>query len=119
MKHWRRRLFWLVVLLPAAVAAATLPDPTEPPNYSAIDRQVVVEVNKGWKLSAIKIGRDGNSAIINGLVVSEGAEIGSAKLIQISPTQVVLDYDGKHVPLKLLQRNVKTRTQSNLGTAGK
>lgn len=98
----------------AGVSAATLPDPTKPPDYgvniepSEQPPQPVTD----FTLTATRIDKHERSAIINGHLVRIGDPIGSAKLVEIHPAYVVLDYQQQRVVVRLYKKMVKTATGS-------
>jgi len=63
-----------------------------------------------WKVNGITISPRGNSAIINGQVVTAGDKVSSATVFEILPTGVVLDVKGRHVTVGLLPQTVKSLT---------
>ena len=75
--------------------AAPLPDPTRPADYAPsrpVDSAAAEEME--WKVNGITISPRGNSAIINGQVVTAGDQVASATVFEILPTGVVLDVRG-------------------------
>jgi hypothetical protein len=92
--------------------AASLSDPTRPYDYVPADTRteepvVLPREQVQWDLSAIRIGKDSRFAIINGQLVRPGEQIESAKLLEIKPSEVVLEYDNRSVIVTLLDRAVK------------
>lgn len=100
------------LILPSAPGlAAPLPDPTRPANYAASIRVDSAEAEEmEWKVNGITISPRGNSAIINGQVVTAGDQVSSATVFEILPTSVVLDVKGRHVTVGLLPQTVKSLT---------
>ena len=100
----------LVLLVAWPLAAVTgLPDPTRPPDYS--QTRTVTNVLPGkrteFKVNAIRISETDRSAIVNGVVVREGDEIGNARVEEISALEVVLVYERKLLPLPLYTSRVQ------------
>lgn len=89
-----------VFAVPGALLAAEqekpLRDPTRPLSYSA-----PVEKQNTLALQAIFTGKGRKEAIINGLAVSEGETIGSAKIVRIEDKQVRYVLDGQSHVLRL------------------
>ena len=94
----------LAFLAVSGTAAATvLPDPTRPPEYrpqSLASRQLPKEL-VDWKVTAIRIAGEDRSAIINGNIVREGDSVGAARILEIQPVAVVLDYENRKLEVRL------------------
>lgn len=98
----------LLLSSPPAIAAP-LPDPTRPADYIPSTKVDVEEPESvEWKLNGITISSRGNSAIINGRVVTVGDQVASATVFEILPTGVVLDVGGNHMTVGLLPQTVKS-----------
>lgn len=85
-------------------AVAELPDPTRPADYSEPVMQDLYELPKElveWKVTVIRISGTERSAIVNGRLVRTGDEIGPARIVEINPGNVVLDYEDKQVAVRL------------------
>ena len=103
----------------SASAMAELPDPTQPADYFVAPQ--VVEENElpkdliDWHVTAIRINdkNDDRSAIVNGQLVRAGDQIGPAKVVEIKPASVVLDYDNKHVVVRLFSNIVEKKITTN------
>ncbi len=86
-------------------AVAGLPDPTRPADYS--DAPVMLELYElpkelvEWKVTAIRISENERSAIVNGRLVRTGDVIGPARIVEINPVNVILDYEDKQVIVRL------------------
>lgn len=98
------------------IMAAPLIDPTRPYDYVAAttktDEPVVLPREQiQWDLSVIKIGSTSRFAIINGQLVRPGESVDSARLIEIRPAAVVLEYDKQTIIVTLLDRAVKKTTR--------
>lgn len=109
------RICFISGLLPGSLlAAAELPDPTRPADYS--DAPLVVEMTElpgeliNWNVTAIRISGDYRSAIVNGHLVREGDSIGMAEILEIKPVSVSLIYDNKQLVLKLFNDVVEKKT---------
>jgi hypothetical protein len=106
------------MMLGNAFAMAELPDPTRPANYSEA-LPVVVDVYElpkeliDWRVSVIRITGSDRSAIVNGQLVRTGDHIGPAKVLEINPAAVVLDYDNKQVHVRLFSNVVDKKLSKN------
>ena len=110
---------WCLCLLSGpAQAATTLPDPTRPADYLVTPAFVEVEELPGelvdWSVTAIRISSKDRSAIVNGRLVRVGDEIGPARVLEINPVSIVLDYDNKHVNVKLFSDRIKKVTNKQV-----
>ena len=95
--------------------AAPLPDPTRPADYAPrrpVDSPAAKEME--WKVNGITISPRGNSAIVNGQVVTAGDQIASATVLEILPTGVVLDFEGRRVTVGFLPQTVKSVTSRRI-----
>jgi MSHA biogenesis protein MshK len=107
-----------VFMLGNAFAVAELPDPTRPVNYSEALPQVI-EVHElpkeliDWRVTAIRIKDRDRSAIVNGQLVRVGDQIGTAKILEINPAAVVLDYEKKQVYVRLFSDVVDKKLSKN------
>ena len=97
-----------LVLISAAVLtqnARALQDPTRPTDPSAYFGYGTA--NNSWALQSILSSPARRIAIINGTRVREGDRIGSAKVVSISESQVVLNSGGRALTLHLLPQSIK------------
>lgn len=94
----------MIVLHPLAVLSQTdsLPDPTRPAQYSNTIAEDITSSLVEWKVTAIRISENDRTAIVNGRIARAGDTIGTAKLLEILPHQVILEYDNRKVSVKLL-----------------
>ncbi len=101
----------LLFLLPGGQVAALetgLQDPTRP--YAWQEVRPVVEIPREvmeWRVTAVRIGEHGRSAIVNGLLVHVGDGLGEARVVAISASEVVLDYQGERIRVGLLRPVIK------------
>ena len=107
-----------VMMLGNAFAMAGLPDPTRPANYSEAPPEIieVYELPKeliDWRVTAIRITDRDRSAIVNGQLVRVGDQIGPAKILEINPAAVVLDYEKKQVYVRLFSDVVDKKLSKN------
>ena len=91
-------------------AEAGLPDPTRPADYMTIPTDIEIFAAEdlpkqliNWKVTAIRISDKERTAIVNGQLVKPGDEIGPARILEIKPVSVLLDYDNKHVVVRLFE----------------
>lgn len=77
--------------------------PTDPADYFGGGNRS----NSSWSLQSILSAADRRIAIINGTRVREGDLIGSAKVISISESKVVLNTGGQRFTLRLLPTSIK------------
>ena len=98
-------------------AKAELPDPTRPADYRTSTEVIeVYELPKeyiDWYVSAIRIKNGDRSAIINEQLVREGEQVGPATVLEIKPVSVLLDYEGKHVVVRLFSNIVEKKISKN------
>jgi MSHA biogenesis protein MshK len=76
------------VLLACAVQAAPFADPTQPPAARAAGEGS--EAPAGPRIESILIAPDRRLAVINGQQVTIGSRVGSAAVVRITETEVVL-----------------------------
>ena len=114
------RIFYILVIVftlyqSSVSAVAELPDPTRPADYFIVPE--VIEVYElpaeliDWYVTAIRINGNDRSAIINGQLVKEGQTIGPAKVLEIKPVSVVLDYEDRQVVVRLYNNVVEKKNE--------
>jgi hypothetical protein len=102
--------------------AQSIPDPTRPYGYG--QAPMIVEESElpkelaSWKLNGIRIAGEDRQAILNGKVVHVGDEVDKAKVLEINPGNVLLEYDNQRILVRLLDVDVK-RAQAPSGQTGK
>jgi MSHA biogenesis protein MshK len=101
-----RFLTGLLLVLLLAGKAAALKDPTRP-----IDPALYFGSGNigGWALQSILFSNNRRIAIINGTRVQEGDRIGSARVIHIQDSLVVLETGNRTLKLRLRPHTLKTR----------
>ena len=105
---FRRQVYVLLIaglfgLLPAArVVAASLPDPTRPPQRFAVPTTSDLVVADNWQLGSILIAPQRRVAVINGRPLSVGDQVGGAKVMAIESGQVHLRRGSRTIVLELL-----------------
>ena len=98
----------LLLALQAEALESGLKDPTRP--YAWQEVRPVVEIPHEvmeWRVTAVRIGEHGRSAIVNGQLVHVGESLGEARVTAIGAREVVLDYQGKAVRVGLLRPVIK------------
>jgi len=98
-------LLAILLLLACGQSAMALDDPMRPPTASTVRSST--STGSGYTLSSTFIARDRKSAIINGRQVSVGDRIDGARVLEIMPTQVQLQAQGRTVTVLLLPIAVK------------
>jgi MSHA biogenesis protein MshK len=89
--------------------ALALTDPTRPTDPATYFGTGNAAHASGWTLQSILFGSDRRVAVINGTRVQEGDRIGSARVVRIRDSQVLLDTGGRSLTLHLLPETVKVR----------
>ncbi len=84
-------------------------DPTRPTDPAAYFGTAKGTDSGGWNLQSILFASDRRIAVINGTRVKEGDRIGSARVVRIRDSQVLLDNGGRRLTLHLLPQTVKVR----------
>jgi hypothetical protein len=92
-----------VLLMPVGrVDAASLPDPTRPPQRFIAPVASGPVVADNWQLGSILIAPQRRVAVINGRPLSVGDQVSGAKVVAIEPGQVRLSRGGREIMLDLL-----------------
>jgi hypothetical protein len=113
------RVFMLLcagLMLAGPARGQTLPDPTRPANYSVrlAASEELPQQFINWDVRAIRTAESGRNAVVNGRLVKIGDEIDTARIVDITPDSVVLDYDRRQLVLRLLPEDIKKkRTESS------
>ena len=106
----RRSVVPLLICCMAVLANAfALGDPTRPTDPAAYFGTGNGANNNGWSLQSILFASDRRIAVINGTRVQEGDRIGSARVVRIRDSQVLLDTGRRRLTLHLLPQTVKVR----------
>ena len=105
------KLIYLSVFISLGIAghANALRDPTQPTDpalyFGYSDSQTV----DGWSLQSILSSPERRIAIINGTRVREGDRIGSARVVRIHDSHVLLNTGNQTLTLHLLPESIKVR----------
>ena len=120
LKHMKLTVMIMVTMLnlvPCFLrAAAELPDPTRPADYMVPGNIQIEELPReliDWSVTAIRITDSDRSAIVNGRLVRVGDEVGPAKILEIQPTSVILDYENKQVVVRLFSNAIQKKMREN------
>ena len=106
-------LTWMAGLAVATALAADsdmLVDPTKPVDYLPASALAQPDELVDWRLTAVRIGKDGSSAVLNGKIVRAGDVVGRARVLEIKPGIVVVDFDRKRLEVRLHGAGVKKQT---------
>lgn len=111
----------LAAAVPAAGDGAGLTDPTRPVDYlpASARAQPLPEELIDWRLTAVRIGATDRSAVLNGKVVRAGDSVGRARVLEINPGIVTVEFDRRQVEVRLHAAGVKTKTKANSETSVK
>jgi len=106
-----KRIFSVLTLvwLGSACNAFALSDPTRPTDPSLYFGNNDNGSEGEWSLQSILYASDRRVAVINGTRVREGDRIGSARVVHIQDSQVVLNAGGRKLTLHLLPTTMKVR----------
>jgi len=86
-----------------------LNDPTRPVDPALYFGTGQARNGSGWSLQSILSSPERRIAIINGSRVREGDRIGSARVVRIRDSHVLLKTGGRTVTLRLLPQSIKVR----------
>jgi len=86
-----------------------LNDPTQPTDPALFFGTGQDRSGKGWLLQSILSSPERRIAIINGSRVREGDRIGSARVVRINDSHVLLNTGSRTVTLHLLPQSIKVR----------
>lgn len=106
----KRYAFALLVACVTTLGNAfALSDPTRPTDPAAYFGTGSTANARQWSLQSILFASDRRIAVINGTRVQEGDRIGSARVVRIRDSQVLLHTGGRSLTLHLLPDTVKVR----------
>jgi MSHA biogenesis protein MshK len=94
----KRLMIALGLAAASSAFAQGLSDPTRPPSDSA---SVQNPPDQASRLQSVLISPGRKLAVIDGLTVTVGERVGDARVVAISPAQVVLQRGGAYQTLKL------------------
>ncbi len=86
-----------------------LNDPTQPTDPALYFGYGHDRKSTGWSLQSILLSPERRIAIINGERVREGDHVGSARVVRIRDSHVLLNNGGRTVTLRLLPQSIKVR----------
>ncbi|MCO6412956.1 MAG: hypothetical protein J5I92_09445 [Thiogranum sp.] len=92
----------LIASLGVSASALALQDPTRPTNASDWFGNKTSGTQAEWSLQSILTGPDRRIAVINGTRVREGDRIGTARVVQIEDSRVLLRTGEGTLTLRLL-----------------
>ena len=107
----------IVSVIPANAYAVKSEDPLRPPEFKikkvtpVITGKKAVSKPAGWLVREILFSGKRRVAIVNNVAVSKGDRINGAKVIDIKPRHVVLNYKDKTIKAPLRSVSVKTRAK--------
>lgn len=94
------------LLLSTGVAAAELVDPTRPSHVRAPSENKTVRA-PAWHVESIIVSPTRRLAVVNGRLVGVGDRVGGAKVTEILPYEVQLEYQGEARRVSLVATRVK------------
>ena len=94
-------------LLVFSIPIAALQDPTRPTDPALYFGQGDAGNGSGWSLQSILSSPQRRIAIINGTRVREGDRIGSARVVSIKASYVLLNTGKRTLTLRLLPESIK------------
>ena len=102
---------FIFALFECPARAESLPDPTRPPSEFEVPAAGGATVPSGPLLQSVLISPRHKAAIISGETVTLGGRYGSARVVKISESGVVLNEGGSLQTLKLFPGVEKTMSQ--------
>lgn len=103
------RYAMLIIGLAAACNSHALTDPTQPTDPTLFFGKGKTQPGGGWSLQSILSSPQRRIAVINGARVREGDRIGSARVVKIRDSHVLLNTGGRTLTLRLLPDSIKVR----------
>lgn len=94
--------------------AVELADPTRPPKPAVADAAVAPNPAQ-WQLSLVRVSDDDRRAVVNGKLVREGDQVGSARVLRIESSHVVLKQAGRAIRIALAGGPVKSPARARAG----
>ena len=100
----------LLLLCPGLAGNAhALKDPTQPTDPNNYFGSAESRSDNNWALQSILSSPQRRIAVINGTRVKEGDRIGSARVVRIRDSHVVLNTRGRTLTLRLFPDSIKVR----------
>lgn len=111
----------LMLMLAAAAGSAesggrSLADPTRPADVA--ESGFVAPLPEGlmdWRLTAVRIGRESRTAVLNGAIVRTGDLVGQARVLEIRPGSVIVELGHRQLEVRLYDGGI-TKTKSKQAT---
>ncbi len=100
-------LLLLAALAPVSAPAVALHDPTRPTDPELYFGRHAGAAGRPWILHSILNAPDRRIAIINGKRVREGERIGSARVLRIGTSDVLLQTGKRRLTLRLLPASTR------------
>ena len=106
-----KRLIRVLLLVGAGLAgsAHALKDPTQPTDPAHYSKTPESHITSNWYLQSILSSPQRRIAVINGTRVKEGDRIGSARVVRILESHVLLNNGGRTLTLRLFPESIKVR----------
>jgi MSHA biogenesis protein MshK len=106
----RKSICALLLLGPGLAGNAhALKDPTQPTDPKNYFGSAESHSDSSWSLQSILSSPQRRIAVINGTRVKEGERIGSARVVRIHDSRVLLNSRGRTLTLHLLPESIKVR----------
>ncbi len=103
------------LLAAAGAPAASLKDPTRPPEARPAKAQKAARAPLRWRLGSTLVSPQRRAAVINGRVVGVGETINGARVVEILPAKVRLRRKGRDITLVLLKQDIKRPSRPGSG----
>ena len=107
------RMLALVLLIGGGTAMAAEPaldDPTRPSHVRQPSAERAVPA-PSWRVESILVSSGRRLAVINGRVVAENDRVGGARVVEILPYEVTIEYRGEMRRVALVPISVKRPTE--------
>ncbi|MGB5537245.1 MAG: general secretion pathway protein GspB [Thiogranum sp.] len=106
-----RKLIGALLLLGPGLAGSVhaLKDPTQPTDPGSYFGSAESRAGNSWSLQSILSSPQRRIAVINGTRVKEGDRIGSARVVRIHDSHVLLNTSGRTLTLHLFPESIKVR----------
>jgi len=105
-ERWHGLALWLALGAAPALAGEALDDPTRPSHLPA-PAVAGTTATPGWRVDSIIVSPARRLAVINGRSVGVGERVGGARVLEILPYEVRLEYNGEVRHISLVPTRVK------------